>query len=156
MTVQKGQEKGQDLPLERPDEPDGRAALFVPTASIKEDILSTVRKGAAIVGFGNHDRTLTIYYESNRFAEPTLNKWEQKARKAFERLFDNLPTTSKMTTKMDNFEQIGYISNKGITIRRMEKLRAWLEQSDALETGPETDVITWAPPPPPKKIVADD
>lgn len=152
MTVQ----KGQDLPLERPDEPDGRAALFVPTAAIKEDVLNTVRKGAAIVGFGNHDRTLTIYYESNRFSEPTLVKWEHKARKAFERLFDNLPTTSKMTAKMDHFEQIGYISNKGITIRRMEKLRGWLEQSDALETAPDSDVIEWAPPPPPKKIVADD
>ena len=29
---------GQDLPLERPDA-NGRAALFVPTASIKEDVL---------------------------------------------------------------------------------------------------------------------
>jgi hypothetical protein len=50
---------GQDLPLERQDA-NGRAALFVPTASIKEDVLETVRKGSAIVGFGNHDRTITI------------------------------------------------------------------------------------------------
>lgn len=152
MTVQ----KGQDLPLERPEDPDGRAALFVPTATIKEDVLTAVRKGAAIVGFGNHDRTLTIYYESNRFSEPTLNKWEHKARKAFERLLDNLPTTSKMVTKMENFEQVGYISSKGITIRRMDNLRRWLEQSDALGSAPDAETITWAPPPPPKKIVAGD
>jgi len=71
---------GQDLPLERPDSATARAALFVPTANIKDDVLDTVRRGAAIVGFGNHDRTLTIYYESNRFNEPNLVKWEQKAR----------------------------------------------------------------------------
>lgn len=152
MTVQ----KGQDLPLERPEDPDGRAALFVPTATIKEEILSAVRKGSAIVGFGNHDRTLTIYYESNRFSEPTLNKWEHKARKAFERLLDNLPTTSKMVTKMEYFEQVGYISSKGITIRRMDNLRRWLEQSDAIDSAPDAETIMWAPPTPPKKIVAGD
>jgi hypothetical protein len=142
---------GQDLPLERPDAT-GRAALFVPTANIKDDVLETVRKGAAIVGFGNHDRTLTIYYESNRFNEASLNKWEQKARKAFERLADNLPTVSKMVSKPENFEQVGYISGKGILIRRMEKLRDWLEKSDQLDTAPESETIVFTPPPPPKKI----
>lgn len=147
--------KGMDLPLERPDDSDGRAALFVPTTVIKEDVLQLVRKGAAVVGFGNHDRTLTIYYESNRFAEPALAKWEHKARKCFERLLDNLPTTSKMITKAENFEQVGYISNKGIVIRRMAVLQRWLEYSDALDTGPEGETVAFAPPPPPKKIVAE-
>ena len=142
---------GQDLPLERPDAT-GRAALFVPTANIKYDVLETVRKGAAIVGFGNHDRTLTIYYESNRFNEPNLAKWEQKARKAFERLAENLPTVSKMVSKPENFEQVGYISSKGILIRRMEKLMKWLEASDALAGAPESENIVFTPPPPPKKI----
>ena len=142
---------GQDLPLERPDT-NGRAALFVPTATIKDDVLDTVRMGAAIVGFGNHDRTLTIYYESNRFNEPNLVKWEQKARKAFDRLADNLPTVSKMISKPENFEQVGYISSKGILIRRMEKLRGWLEKSEALDTGPSSENVVFSPPPPPKKI----
>lgn len=35
---------GQDLPLERPDAT-GRAALFVPTAAIKGDVLDAVRMG---------------------------------------------------------------------------------------------------------------
>lgn len=143
---------GQDLPLERPDTATGRAALFVPTANIKDDVLDTVRKGAAIVGYGNHDRTLTIYYESNRFNEPNLLKWEQKARKAFDRLADNLPTVSKMVSKPENFEQVGYISSKGILIRRMEKLMKWLEASDALDSAPQTENIVFTPPPPPKKI----
>lgn len=141
---------GQDLPLERPDA-NGRAALFVPTASIKDDVLETVRKGSAIVGFGNHDRTLTIYYESNRFNEPNLLKWEQKARKAFERLADNLPTVSKMISKPENFEQVGYISSKGILIRRMEKLLNWLETSDAGDTAPTSENIVFTPPPRPRK-----
>lgn len=150
-----GVQFGQDLPLQRPDEADSRAAVFVPTANIKDDILSAVRKGAAVVGFGNHDRTLTIYYESNRFNEPTLAKWEQKARKAYDRLLDNLPTTSKMVCKPENFEQIGYISTKGISIRRRASLDRWLEYSEAQDSAPEGDTVAFAPPPPPKKIVAD-
>jgi hypothetical protein len=142
---------GQDLPLERPDGT-GRAALFVPTSAIKEDVLDTIRMGAAVVGFGNHDRTLTIYYESNRFNDPALQKWEQKARKAFERLAENLPTVSKMVSKPENFEQVGYISSKGILIRRMEKLMTWLEKSEALDGAPVSENIVFTPPPPPKKI----
>jgi hypothetical protein len=150
-----GVQFGQDLPLQRPDEADSRAALFVPTTSIKDDILTTIRKGAAVVGFGNHDGTLTIYYESNRFNEPTLAKWEHKARKAYDRLLENLPTTSKMVCKPENFEQIGYISTKGIIIRRRASLDRWLELSDAQDSAPDGDSIAFAPPPPPKKIVAD-
>lgn len=147
---------GQDLPLQRPDKEDSRAALFVPTANIKEEVLQALRNGAAIVGFGNHDRTLTIYYECNRFNEPELAKWEQKARKAYDRLLDNLPTTSKMVVKIESFEQVGYISSKGINIRRMESLVRWLENSNALESAPADAHVVWAPPPPPKKIVAGD
>ncbi len=145
---------GQDLPQERPDA-EGRAALFVPKADIKEEVLLTLRKGAAVVGFGNHDRTLTIYYESNRFNEPNLAKWEQKARKAYERLVDNLPTTSKMQSKLEYFEQVGYISGKGLSIRRMDSLKRWLEYSDAADTAPAAESVTWAPPAPPKRSVAD-
>jgi hypothetical protein len=142
---------GQDLPQERP-EPQGRAAIFVPSGTIKDDVLQLVRKGAAVVGFGNHDRTVTIYYESNRFNEPTLQKWEQRARKAYDRLIDNLPTTSKMTTRLDYFEQVGYINGKGITIRRMDSLKRWLEQSEQLESAPEAEFVAYTPPAPPKKI----
>lgn len=145
---------GQDLPLERPDA-EGRAALFVPTAAAKDEVLQTIRKGAAVVGFGNHDRTLTIYYESNRFNDPGLAKWEQKARKAYDRLVDNLPTVSKLIGKPEHFEQVGYINGKGITIRRMASLMRWLEQSEALDSAPAAELIPFTPPPPPKKITAE-
>ena len=108
--------------MERPDT-DGRAAVFVPVTGVKEDVLLTIRKGAAIVGFANHDRTITVYFESNRFDDPVLAKWEHKARKAYDRLVENAPTVSKLTTSPVNFEQIGYINGKGITIRRMESLQ---------------------------------
>ncbi|PVX38079.1 hypothetical protein C8C92_4744 [Janthinobacterium sp. 78] len=101
----------------------------------------TIRKGAAIVGFANHDRTITVYFESNRFDDPVLAKWEHKARKAYDRLVDNAPTVSKLTTSPVNFEQIGYINGKGITIRRMESLQRWLAYSNAMETCPVTDII---------------
>ncbi|AVR98327.1 hypothetical protein [Pseudoduganella armeniaca] len=142
---------GQDLPLERPDA-DSRAALFVPTAAIKDDVMQLLRNGAAVVGFGNHDRTLTIYYESNRFNEATLAKWEQRARKAYDRLVDNLPTTSKMVVKMEYFEQVGYINGKGINVRRMDSLKRWLESCGALDSAPDSESVPWTPPPPPKKI----
>jgi hypothetical protein len=131
---------GQDIPMERPDT-DGRAALFVPSTAVKEDVLLTIRKGAAIVGFANHDRTITVYFESNRFDDPILAKWEHKARKAYDRLVDNAPTVSKLNVSPDNFEQIGYINGKGITIRRMDSLKRWLTYSDAIASCPETELV---------------
>lgn len=131
---------GQDIPVERPDA-DGRAALFVPANGVKEDILLTIRNGAAIVGFANHDGTITVYFESNRFDDPVLAKWEHKARKAYDRLIDNAPTVSKMNAGQENFEQIGYINGKGITIRRMESLKRWLAYSDAMASCPESELV---------------
>ncbi|MGK5079513.1 hypothetical protein [Janthinobacterium sp. HLX7-2] len=126
--------------MERPDT-DGRAAVFVPATDIKDDVLLAIRKGAAVVGFANHDRSITVYFESNRFEDPVLAKWEHKARKAYDRLVDNAPTVSKLTTSPANFEQIGYINGKGITIRRMDSLQRWLAYSDAMGSCPETDIV---------------
>lgn len=131
---------GMDIPTERPDT-DGRAALFVPAVGAKEAVLLTLRKGAAVVGFFNHDATLTVYFESNRFGDTALDKWEQKARKAYDRLTENAPTVSKLVASIDNFEQIGSINGKGLTIRRMESLTRWLEQSGALDSLPESDTV---------------
>ena len=131
---------GQDVPMERPDA-DGRAALFVPSTGAKEDVLMSIRMGAAIVGFANHDSTITVYFESNRFDDPVLAKWEHKARKAYDRLIDNAPTVSKLTVSSDNFEQIGHINGKGLTIRRMESLKRWLTYSDAIASCPTTELV---------------
>lgn len=134
---------GQDIPIERPDV-DGRAALFVPTTTAKEEVLATIRKGAAVVGFSNHDRTVTVYFESNRFDDPGLAKWELKARKAYDRLTQNAPTVSKMSSSYDNFEQIGYIDGKGLTIRRMDSLKRWLDASGMPDSCPDSDHVARA------------
>ncbi len=126
--------------MDRPDGA-GRAGVYVPSTSAKEDILLAIRKGAAIVGHTNHDRTVSVYFESNRFDDPLLVKWEHRARKAYDRLIDNAPTVSKLSASADNFEQIGYINGKGITIRRMESLKRWLIYSDALDSCPTSDVV---------------
>jgi hypothetical protein len=60
-----------------------------------------------------------------------------------------------MVSKPENFEQVGYISSKGIVIRRMEVLQRWLEYSDAMDSAPGGETVAFAPPPPPKKIVAE-
>ena len=131
---------GQDIPMERPDA-DGRAAVFVPAAGIKEDILVTIRPGAAMVGFANHDDTLTVYFESNRFDDPALAKWEHKARKAYDRLVGNAPTVSKLVANPRDFEQVGYINGKAITLRRMDALKLWLARSDMDDSCPTSELI---------------
>lgn len=77
----------------------GRAAVFVPTDLFDIANSSTIRKGAGIVGFGNPDGSLTIYFEANRFDDSALHKWENKARKAYDRMVAVAPTVSK--AKMD-------------------------------------------------------
>lgn len=131
---------GQDMPLERPDA-DERAAVFVPSGRAKPDMLATLRKGAAIVGYGNHDGSVTVYFESNRFDDAALAKWEHKARKAYDRLIDNAPTVSKMVADPDDFEQIGYITGKSIHLTRMASLQRWLSDSDAMASCPTAELI---------------
>ncbi len=133
---------GKDTPVGRPDT-DGRAGVFVPLAAAAEEVVATIRKGAGIVGFGNPDGTLTLYFEANRFDESNLGKWEQKCRKAYDRMVKQAPTVNKMTLDAENVEQIGYINGSGITIKKMDDLKRWLAFSNALDTGPQTDVVVW-------------
>ena len=85
---------GKDTPVGRPDI-DGRAACSCPTRTFDLANSTTIRKGAGIVGFGNPDGSLTIYFEANRFDDSSLHKWEHKARKAYERMVMGAPTVSK-------------------------------------------------------------
>lgn len=127
-------------PITRPG-PDGRAALYVPSDEIAQDVARAVRPGAAIVGYLNHDNMITAYFEANRFNDPGLASWRQKTCKAYERLVNNLPTVSKISTSPANLRQIGYINGDGITIRHMDSLRYWLAVSDALDSGPDAPYI---------------
>lgn len=121
----------------------GRAGVFVPTEAFDLGASTTIRKGAGIVGFGNPDGSLTVYFEANRFDETSLHKWENKIRKAYDRLIALAPTVSKAKMDARSLELIGYIDGVGITLRQPERLTHWLTISNALDTAPETAVITF-------------
>lgn len=131
-----------DTPVERPGL-DGRAGVFVPTDSFDLAGSTTIRKGAGIVGFGNPDGTLTVYFEANRFDETSLHKWENKIRKAYDRLVMVAPTVSKAKMNASTLELVGYIDGSGITVKLPESLTHWLTVSDALDTAPEGTQITF-------------
>ncbi|MBA5605211.1 hypothetical protein H3H36_07540 [Duganella sp. FT3S] len=133
---------GKDTPVGRPDI-DGRAGVFVPTSAFDLENTTTIRKGAGVVGFGNPDGSLTVYFEANRFDDSSLHKWENKARKAYDRMVMNAPTVSKTKIDARMLEQIGTIDGMGIHLKHPERLQQWLELSNALDTAPAGPVVLW-------------
>ncbi|KQW91754.1 hypothetical protein ASC94_18540 [Massilia sp. Root418] len=131
-----------DTPAGHPDI-DGRAGVFVPTDEFDLANTTTIRKGAGIVGFGNPDGSLTVYFEANRFDESSLHKWENKARKAYDRMVMRAPTVSKAKIDARMLEQVGIIDGLGISIKQPERLQQWLAQSNALDTAPEGAIVHW-------------
>ena len=130
-----------DTPTERPGL-DGRAGVFVPSEGM--DLGGgPIRKGAGIVGYGNPDGTLTVYFEANRFEETSLHKWENKVRKAYDRLVMVAPTVSKAKMNASTLELVGYIDGSGIQLKQPDSVTTWLTFSDALDTAPESTVITF-------------
>ncbi|MFA9219496.1 MAG: hypothetical protein ACEQSK_20655 [Sphingomonadaceae bacterium] len=133
---------GKDTPVGRPDI-DGRAAVFVPTEEFDLSNTTTIRKGAGIVGFGNPDGSLTVYFEANRFDESALHKWENKARKAYDRMVMGAPTVSKTKIDARMLEQIGTIDGSGIQLKLLERLHQWLALANAMDTAPADAIVTW-------------
>jgi hypothetical protein len=121
----------------------GRAGVFVPSELFDVKGSTTIRKGAGIVGFGNPDGSLTVYFEANRFDESSLHKWENKARKAYDRMVMVAPTVSKAKLDAKFLELIGFIDGAGITLKEPERLTEWLTQSEALDTAPAGAVVLW-------------
>lgn len=122
----------------------GRAGVFVPTEQFDVSSSTTIRHGAGIVGFGNPDGTLTIYFEANRFEDSSLHKWENKARKAYDRMVMVAPTVSKAKMNAKYLEFVGYIDGSGITLKEPERVTDWLTQSNALDTAPAGPVVVWS------------
>ncbi|MGV7208910.1 hypothetical protein ACLB1G_13755 [Oxalobacteraceae bacterium A2-2] len=131
-----------DTPVGRPDT-DGRAGVFVPTEAFDAAANAAIRKGSGIVGFGNPDGSLTVYFEGNRFDETSLHKWENKARKAYDRMVMSAPTVSKAKIDARMLEQIGTIDGMGINLKRPERLQQWLALANALDTAPADAVVVW-------------
>ena len=141
-TITETSSYGKETPVGRPDI-DGRAGIFVPTAEFDISNNTTIRKGAGIVGFGNLDGTLTVYFEANRFDESNLHKWEHKARKAYDRMVMGAPTVSKAKIDARMLEQVGIIDGMGINLKHPERLTHWLAISNVPDTAPEEPVVRW-------------
>lgn len=137
---------GFDTPMERP-RPGGRAAVFVPSEDAVEAVAAALKNGSGMVGFGNPDRSITIYFENNRFADPALQPWQSKAFKAYSRMVEMSPTVNKLTCAGDSVVQIGFIEGTEILVRDMVKLKAWLERSGAADSMPEQAEIHFGAPP---------
>lgn len=131
-----------DTPIGRPDI-DGRAAVFVPSETFDASSNAAIRMGAGIVGFGNPDGTLTVYFEGNRFDETSLHKWENKARKAYDRMVMGAPTVSKAKMNASTLDQVGTIDGMGINLKQPDRLQHWLERSNALDTAPASPITLW-------------
>lgn len=131
---------GRDTPMERPH-PGGRAAVFVPHPEADEAVANALNNGSGMVGFGNADGSVTVYFENNKFRDPGLHKWESKAFKAYGRMVERLPTVNKLTCDAGNLEQVGFIEGPEIQVRNMEKLAQWLQRSNAGDSMPENSDI---------------
>ena len=126
---------GKDTPMERPDA-GGRAAVFVPKPGADASVMEHLRNGSGMVGFGNPDGTVTVYYENNKFNDSSLHPWQDKVFKAYDRMVKRSPTVNKLTCDVANLEQVGFIEGVEILVRNMDSLGAWLKRSGAADTMP--------------------
>ena len=126
--------------MERPN-PGGRAAVFVPHPEAEEAVSNAVNNGSGMVGFGNADGTVTVYFENNKFRDPGLHKWESKTFKAYGRMVERAPTVNKLSCDAANLVQIGFIEGQEILVRDMDSLAEWLRRCDTLDSMPESHEI---------------
>jgi hypothetical protein len=133
---------GKDTPMGCPDVNE-RAGVFVPAAGHEKELPPNIKNGAGIVGYGNNDGTLMIYFESNRFDESKLQTWLSKVRLSYDRMVQHAPTTSHVTIVPDAMEQIGLIDGSGIEITKPESLNRWLAYCHAQSSAPAKLKISW-------------
>ena len=128
---------GRDTPLDRPN-PGQRAAVFIPSGQADESITDPLKGGAGMVGFGNRDGSVTVYFEGNKFNDSSLFKWENKVFKAYDRMVKISPTVNKLSTDSENLVQIGFVEGGEILVRDMAALQAWLEHMRSVDSMPES------------------
>ena len=131
---------GRDTPMERPN-PGGRAAVFVPRTDADPAVIEALKNGSGMAGFGNPDGTVTVYFENNKFNDPSLHKWENKVFKAYDRMVKRSPTVNKLTCDAANIEQVGFVEGQEILVRNMPALVQWLQRSGAGDSAPAAPEI---------------
>ena len=122
--------------MDRPN-PGGRAAVFVPALDAEETVTELLKNGSGMVGFGNADGSVTVYFENNKFNDSSLHSWQNKAFKAYDRMVKRSPTVNKLTCDAANLEQVGFIEGQEILVRNMDSLAAWLKRTNAMDSMPE-------------------
>jgi hypothetical protein len=127
---------GRDTPMDRPN-PGGRAAVFVPRPDAEEAVTEVLKNGSGMVGFGNPDGTVTVYFENNKFNDSSLHAWQNKVFKAYDRMVKRMPTVNKLTCDAGNLEQVGFVEGTEILVRSMPGLHAWLQRCNAMDSAPE-------------------
>ena len=127
---------GRDTPVDRPS-PGGRAAVFVPRVDAEEAVAEMLRNGSGMVGYGNIDGSVMVYFENNKFNDPALHSWQNKAFKAYDRMVKGAPTVNKLSCDAGNLDQVGYIQGAEILITDMAPLTEWLKRTNTLDSAPE-------------------
>ena len=126
---------GRDVPLERPA-PGMRGAVFVPRGDAEDDAVRALKNGAGMVGYGNPDGSVMVYFEGNKFNDSALHSWQNKLFKAYDRMVKGAPTVNKLTCDAVNLDQIGFIEGTEVLVRNMEALTDWLQRSGAADSAP--------------------
>lgn len=127
---------GRDTPMDRPN-PGGRAAVFVPRIDAEEAVLELLKNGSGMVGYGNSDGSVQVYFENNKFNDGALHSWQNKVFKAYDRMVKGSPTVNKLSCDAGNLEQVGFIEGPEILVRNMDKLAEWLKRTNTLDSAPE-------------------
>jgi len=127
---------GRDTPMDRPN-PGGRGAVFVARADAEQAVLAALRNGSGMVGFGNPDGSVMVYFENNKFNDSALHAWQNKVFKAYDRMVKGSPTVNKLTCDAGNLEQVGFVEGPEILVRNMEALADWLQRTNAVASMPE-------------------
>ncbi len=126
---------GNDVPMDRPNS-GMRAAVFVPRADAEEAVATALKNGSGIVGFGNRDGSVMIYFENNRFNDPALQSWQNKVFKSYDRMVKSAPTVNKLTCDAVNLHQVGAIEGPEILVRDMNALMEWLQRTNSTDSAP--------------------
>ena len=126
---------GKGTPIERPN-PAGRAAVFVPRADAEEAVATALKNGSGMVGLGNPDGSVRIYFENNKFNDSALHAWQNKVFWAYDRMVKGSPTVNKLTCDAGNIAQIGFVEGSEILVRDMEALSEWPTRSNVVDSAP--------------------
>jgi hypothetical protein len=84
-----------------------------------------------------------VYFESNRFDESSLHKWENKARKAYDRMVAGAPTVSKAKLNAICWNRSASSMAWASTSSSRKRLEQWLQRANALDTAPAGPVTLW-------------